>query len=574
MTFPLPAVAPRAQSVAAPGAPAASPTTSATAEPVATTAITATGTATGTAVATAETPPDLHGDPTRPLRPADLPAELARLETRRFTDRAGIRSRAERVLALAREHGMPHETARARLVLADESGRGNDVAGASQTAWAVLTSARAHGDAVVEARAEAVLAWCLFRMGAMGDALLHAVEAARLLPPTAPAHFPVDHRMVLALLSGIQSTDDSYVGDFDSVLATADRLGEPHLLLAVLNNYAWTHWTRGRAADAVALVARIEAVSLAAAIPLNSTVLDTMASVLLDTGDLDRAEEIARSMLSPGIAEAEARALPDALLTLATLCRRRGDPAEALDLVLRAVAAAAERGLPELTATATEAQSRLLAENGDYRGAYEALVVSHATSIRVRVREADARATALHALFQRDEAAERNLALEQLAERDALTGMWNRRHLDRLLPAMLADHHVRGAPLSLAIADLDHFKRINDARSHLVGDATLTRLGALLERVVPEPGFSARLGGEEFVLVMPDVETVRAVQICESVCGLVRGQRWDLITDGLAVTVSIGVATAPPGSTMSDLLGRADEALYVAKGNGRDQVCG
>lgn len=506
------------------------------------------------------------------LSVSDLAGELAALETMRYTDRRGLHERALAVLAVASRHGLVQEQARARLVIADEAGRADGISGAFEDVHAILRQGRANGDAAITARAEGIVAWCLWRMGAMGEALSHAVEAVRCLPDAAPAHFRVDHLMVLALMSALQSGDDSYVEPFQRVLADAEQLGNPHLLLASLNNFAWTCWSRGRAADALPLVARMEEVARDHGIALNSTLLDTVASVLLDVGQLTRAEEVAQSILDPGVADAEARATPEALLTLAKLRHRRGLAGEALELVLRAEVLAAERGLPEITATATEDKSRLLAETGDHRGAYEALRTAHETSKRMRDRESDARATALHALFETDQMRRRSLALEELAERDSLTGLWNRRHLDRLLPDLLADHRGRGVALSVAIADLDHFKHINDTRSHLVGDATLARLGLLLERAAPEPGFTARLGGEEFVFVLPGMDAARAAAFCESVRARVHAQRWDLITDGLGVTVSIGVATAPPAGSVADLLGRADEALYVAKRSGRDQV--
>ena len=378
--------------------------------------------------------------------------------------------------------------------------------------------------------------------------------------------------MVLALLSGVQTHDDRYVEDFGRALAAAERLANPHLLLSTLNNFAWTYWTHGRARDAEPLIARIEALSASSGIPLNSTILDTVAAVLFDVGDLGRAEEVARSILDPGVADAEARARPEALLTLAKIRRRRGDPDEALGLVLRAEELASERGLPDIIATAAEAKSRLLADAGRYRDAYEALSTSHETWTRVRDREAEARAVSMHALFETDQARQRSLMLEELAERDALTGLWNRRHLDRLLLELLADHQARAIPLSVAILDVDHFKHINDARSHRTGDVTLARLGELLQHLLPEPGFTARLGGEEFVLVMPGVDVEAAGTVCEGARRLVRDQRWDVITDGIAVTVSIGFATSDPASTVSQMLGSADEALYVAKRSGRDRV--
>jgi len=483
------------------------------------------------------------------------------------------------VLKVARAHDLLEEAGRARLVIVDASGRGGeDVAGAIEAARAILIKARAqtvaepHGAWVVAARAEVVLAWCLYRMGLLGQALAHAVEAVRLLPAGAQPHLQVDHRMTLALLNGVQSPGDGYVAAFDAVLADVERLGDADLLVVALNNYAWLHHVHGRSVDAVPLIARIRMVSQARGLALSSTVLDTIASVLFDLGELAGAETVARAMVDPGVPDVEARAKPEALLTLAKIRARRGDPREALDLADHAERIATARQIPEVLAMATEQKAELLAELGDPLGAFQTLKASYATWRQVFSREAADRASTLHVLFETEQAHQRSLALEELAERDALTGLWNRRHADRALPELLSDEHREAGPVSLAIIDIDHFKNLNDTRSHSVGDAVLVRLGELLADVLPEPGFTARLGGEEFLLAMPDTEPAAALGVCESIRRLVTDHPWSALTGGLAVTVSIGFATATQPSSASTLLGAADNAPYRAKRSGRNTV--
>lgn len=503
---------------------------------------------------------------------AALELELAQLEPRRYADPQGVAELARAVLTTARAHGFVDVMGRARLLVADAASRTDDVAGAVETTRTILFQARAAGELTVAARAEAVLAWCLFRMGALGEALSHAVEAVRVLPLDAPLHLQVDHSMMLALLNGMQSSDDGYIAAFEHVLPLAERLDDDHLLLLTLNNLAWLHHTHGRAESAGPLVARILAESTAREVALTSTILDTVAAVLYDLGDLEGAEQVARAMLGPGVPEAEARARPEAMLTLAKIRVRRGDPGEALDLVRAAESTAQDRELLEIVAMASEQKSELLAALEDHSGAYEALRTSFATWKQVRDRDAENRASTLHALFETEQARQRSLLFEQLAERDALTGLWNRRHVDRVLPEVLAGDRPGTGPTSVAIVDVDHFKHINDTRSHLMGDAVLVRLGELFARVVPEPGFCARLGGEEFLLVMPDTGPAAALSLCESTRLLVEQQRWASLTDGLPVTVSIGFSTAVAGGTVSGVLGAADEALYRAKNTGRNRV--
>lgn len=505
-------------------------------------------------------------------RIAVVEAQLADLECRRYSGSAGITDRAQAILVANPGPAFSAQRSRARLILTDQASRTGDVTQAVTTAQSILLRARARAEFTVAARSEALIAWCLDRTGARGDALTHAVEAVRLLPADAPPHLLVDHRMILALFTALQTPDNSCRPMFDAVLADADQLNNPHLLLSVLNNYAWTLWNHGQATDALPLTRRLESVAAAAGIAMNSTTLDTIASVLLDTGDLERAETVGRVMVDATIPEAEVRAAPEALLTLARIRHRRGDAAEALDLVLRAEQLAADRGLPELTAMATMDKSRLLAEAGDTAGAYAALSISHATWVQVRDRDADARAASLQALFETEQARQRSAIFEDLADRDALTGLWNRRHLDRVLPGMLTDHQITGTPLTIAILDVDHFKQVNDDRNHATGDAVLARIGELLGHLVAEPGFAARLGGEEFLLVLPGVDPTAAYALCDRTRRLIGHQPWNPVTDGLPVTVSIGHATSTPTTTVASLLSAADTALYEAKHAGRNQV--
>jgi diguanylate cyclase (GGDEF)-like protein len=127
--------------------------------------------------------------------------------------------------------------------------------------------------------------------------------------------------------------------------------------------------------------------------------------------------------------------------------------------------------------------------------------------------------------------------------------------------------------LSIAIADLDHFKRINDLRSHEAGDAVLQQVARLLDAACEPDGFAARLGGEEFLLVLPGHDEAQARSACEAFAEAVREHGWQSIVGDLRVTVSLGVTTAVAATvTVSALLSEADQRLYTAKRTGRDRV--
>jgi len=147
---------------------------------------------------------------------------------------------------------------------------------------------------------------------------------------------------------------------------------------------------------------------------------------------------------------------------------------------------------------------------------------------------------------------------------DPLTGIHNRRGLDDSLAVQLAMLSRYEQPFSVAIFDIDHFKRINDEQGHLQGDIVLQRVAKLLDETVRETDTVARYGGEEFVVVMPQTSLEGACNFAERYRAKV-AQYMDL-------TVSGGVSTAMDGDASSDVLGRADAALYTAKSSGRNCV--
>ena len=162
--------------------------------------------------------------------------------------------------------------------------------------------------------------------------------------------------------------------------------------------------------------------------------------------------------------------------------------------------------------------------------------------------------------------------LAEEAVRDPLTGLHNRRHLDRALGAGLAAR-PRTGELALLVVDVDHFKRVNDRFGHGAGDTVLTAVAGTLAGAVREGDTAARLGGEEFVLVLPGAGREQALARAERIRRTVAAARHDLDGETVGVTVSVGVAVCPAdGATAAALLEAADRALYTAKATGRDRV--
>ena len=147
---------------------------------------------------------------------------------------------------------------------------------------------------------------------------------------------------------------------------------------------------------------------------------------------------------------------------------------------------------------------------------------------------------------------------------DPLTGVCNRRGMDEALATQFAMLDRYEAAFSVAIFDLDHFKRINDKRGHLEGDRLLQRVARLLDDTARQTDVVARYGGEEFLVVMPETNLEQASIFADRF-------RTKVETE-LAITLSGGVASALDGDTSDSLLARADAALYAAKSEGRNRV--
>lgn len=180
-------------------------------------------------------------------------------------------------------------------------------------------------------------------------------------------------------------------------------------------------------------------------------------------------------------------------------------------------------------------------------------------------------AIALRHAIEREEAIRGEL--ERCAMTDELTGLANRRETLATLARMMAGDRRHGRPLSLAILDIDHFKRVNDTFGHPAGDEVIRRVGEIATQVMREQDLVGRLGGEEFVVILPDTDAARALTACDRLRAAIAGTAMVIETgQALSITLSAGIAQMEPGDDLVRLIARADEALYAAKTAGRDRV--
>lgn len=215
--------------------------------------------------------------------------------------------------------------------------------------------------------------------------------------------------------------------------------------------------------------------------------------------------------------------------------------------------------------------------------------------LRVEHELTNVRAERDRALRQRQESETLNRQLEQLnaelsrkmreieelqarlkreAVHDPLTQLFNRRYLDSAMPGLVGSAERWNTPLTLALVDLDHFKRVNDRHGHLAGDKVLRRMGKLFATSLRPSDIVSRWGGEEFCIVFPETDVAGAATALASLAAKLRTLEvdWgDEIIGGFTFSAALA-AHGPHGRTLDELVDSADRALYAAKGAGRDRV--
>jgi two-component system cell cycle response regulator len=162
----------------------------------------------------------------------------------------------------------------------------------------------------------------------------------------------------------------------------------------------------------------------------------------------------------------------------------------------------------------------------------------------------------------------------ELAITDALTGLHNRRYMERHIGGLVEQASSLGKPLAVLMLDVDHFKAINDSYGHAAGDEVLREFALRIRRSIRGLDLACRYGGEEFLVVMPETDLSAAAlaaerlrrRIASDPFPIQRGER------AMEVTISVGIAALAEGEDPASVLKRADEALYRAKRDGRNRV--
>jgi diguanylate cyclase (GGDEF)-like protein len=213
--------------------------------------------------------------------------------------------------------------------------------------------------------------------------------------------------------------------------------------------------------------------------------------------------------------------------------------------------------------SAAVADARVFEELEDYRRTLEERVAERTRELQDANRDKERLIAAL---------AERSRTLERESQEDPLTGIANRRQFDQRLSAEIAAARAAEQPLTLAVADLDHFKIVNDRLGHSVGDEVLRHTAEIMRRQCRAVDLVARIGGEEFALVLSGMTRDVAMSYCDLLRRAFESHDWRSIHPQLLVTLSIGISQWDGSANPAEFLRAADVQLYRAKDAGRNRV--
>jgi len=377
-----------------------------------------------------------------------------------------------------------------------------------------------------------------------------------------------------------------------------------------LNNIGINLKNLGQLEEAHAALSEAHEVFVNLGLPLQqSATLNNLALVQERQGDFEGAEKTMREALALSEATGYRLGVAHAMLALGKLCLRQDRFAESREWLNAALDVTVRHNLKPRQFEVHEALADYYERAGDAQTALEHFRRFHALEREVQNEASRDKLRALQIQFEvaaarREAEVERErqesltqanaeldalnislteanlqktMLLDQLERQtyeDALTGLANRRRLDQRLADEFALALRHDRPLAVAMADLDHFKAVNDRYSHAVGDAALRATAKLLSSQVRHTDLVARFGGEEFVIVLVQTDAAAALHVCEKLREAVAHHNWSSIHPGLSLTISIGLCADTSVPTHDRMLAHADRNLYTAKAAGRNRVVG
>ncbi|MEP7102762.1 MAG: diguanylate cyclase [Burkholderiales bacterium] len=514
-----------------------------------------------------------------------IDARLSRLEAEVYRSLHGMGDACDALAAEADGLGLTDQAIRARLLASSVLSRLGRAAAGRSLQIALYTAAQAWP--ALAARAAMLLVSSCDRLGLRVEAMQWVKTSIGTAPGTEMSAWHAEALMVAAMMSVSRNGADYTL--VDQALSAVRSACSPTVQAATAANFA------EKAAECGELIYASHCADMAEATMQRHPEAASALSW----------ESVARARLAAGEPAASEHAVGEALrleetlgccdvngdpwLTAAEVKLARGDPDAALAMLEHPRRAGADAISAWTNTRDLHVRSKVLAALQRWEEAYQRLVQHLAAYERTRSIEGDRAVAESMAVVAVEEERRRSRHFEQLSLTDPLTGLPNRRHAERWLienaaanapgEAGAGDAAASANQLCVAIADLDHFKRINDTFSHDAGDLVLQRVSAILLDIFGThagspamPTLAARLGGEEFLLAWTGISVEGAVQRSNALCERLRQTSFVDIVGGMPVTASIGLVCAVRPADPGRMLSAADQCLYEAKRAGRDRV--
>ncbi|HLX22808.1 MAG TPA: GGDEF domain-containing protein [Usitatibacter sp.] len=450
-----------------------------------------------------------------------------------------------------------------------------------------LVLAERCGDAAAKASALMSAAACEYQMGAREEALQALYEAHEAIERVTADHLWIRLHNSLGILLGDKGRFDDAERHYRLAMELGESSGDAIYTPRVKMNYAGLHLDLGR--QLARQDKRDEATAryreglrlceeLLVGPGLESTFnkahcVGTLGELYRETGQVELALQLFNEMLAHGVELKNPHQQAEALLNIGRTHMMRGHSAEARDCFERALHLASGANVRRLVTEGFRSLAEWFEAHSEFEQALayqKRFQVLHDELLREEL-EASGTAREIWMKFHQD-LSDRVDHLTRAAHEDSLTGLANRRCWDERIAGIVGATRRDGARTCVGIIDIDHFKSVNDLRSHLLGDEVLRTVADMIRGHCREGDVCARYGGDEFVLCLAGANLDDALGVLGRLRSLVARHSWSTLHPALAVTVSVGVAEVFEGDTPATLMERVDLALYKAKESGRDCV--
>jgi two-component system, cell cycle response regulator len=430
------------------------------------------------------------------------------------------------------------------------------------------------GDRNIVASIDNVLGNIYWRLSDYSSSLDHFMHGLRLI------QIEPDAETEVFLLQGLGALHHD-MGDYEEALKYFKRSIEPVLTEDTigrafgLNNIAYTLHEMKR--DAEALPHALQALELfgknAFSVGKLET-LHTLGSIYLEMGDVDQASKHFQEGLQTARYHENHLQTINCLFGLCEIQQMHGEWKASLDNLLLILQIAKEIGSLGSRCRVHEMLAKVYKQIGEYQIALEHYELFHSIHVRIFNEQAERRLRNTHVLLEVETMRKQTNLYRNLAATDSLTGLLSRREFFELGDKILHQVRTRRAPVSLLMVDLDYFKSVNDQYGHTVGDQVLAVIATRLKNTLRQDDLAGRYGGDEFVILMPDIGLAACQKIAERCQKGVTDQAVQIESLQLWMKISVGLAVVEGAHSvqLEDLIQQADQALLLAKKQGRNRI--